>query len=256
MKALGSQGHRGRRRNAQPGREPRAGGQCQPAPVFAHEHAEFGLLQLLRDAQRLPEGAHGRALAEGPSCSNGPQTARRGVVPDARTSSTGRVSTKVRPEKTTYYRFRFAGDPYNMTGSSVIKRITPKKYVVSGTLKYRYAHTPDYYLTKGKHRVRISHPRSAHGMRCTQREVHVHILGGWLVDTDDVPANRDLLHHGAEVRQVLRRRGRELARRHALRQRRIHRGLVAPARASRQTNRLAALPPFRRIPRSEVVSAW
>jgi hypothetical protein len=62
--------------------------------------------------------------------------------------------------------------------------------VVQDTLRYRYAHTPDYYLTRGKHRVRIVASRGL-------RTVWVNATSSFwaVVDTDDVPSNKGVSYY-------------------------------------------------------------
>ena len=120
-----------------------------------------------------------------------------------KTSSTGKVSAKVRPEKTAYYRFRFVGDRYNMTKSSIIRRITPAKYAVSGTLKDRYYQTRSFYLSKGQHRMRV---KSSAGLRTVwisrwdpatlKYTDRTRWKAAWsLVDTDDLRAGQTATYY-------------------------------------------------------------
>ena len=85
-----------------------------------------------------------------------------------KTTSTGKVSYTVKPEKVTYYRFRFPGETYHMSRTTTVKKITPIKYTDSKTFagssdpakQFKEMTTPyALELPKGWHRVKVSATR-------------------------------------------------------------------------------------------------
>jgi hypothetical protein len=112
-----------------------------------------------------------------------------------KTNSKGRVSYTVKPENVTYFRFRFAGETNHLPRTSTSEKIVPTRTYqwVEDTLKgdsQRYGSTPDYYLSAGKHRIRISASRGLYTVWVSKSD------NTWgMVDTDNVPANTSTTYY-------------------------------------------------------------
>jgi thermitase len=80
-------------------------------------------------------------------------------------SSTGKVTASVKPERKTSYRFRFSGDTTFAAVNSSSKTITPRKYTGGGYFTERTATSEPHRVSKGRHRVRVTADRGLSGLK-------------------------------------------------------------------------------------------